>query len=441
VKNQPGAGHLVFLVVFGQALGVFSAGCSPPEGNKPIAKKNSEPGKPTPGEIFERRIRPIFKSPNPSSCTQCHLAGVDLKNYILPSPKKTFLSLRDQGLIDLDKPLNSKILRLIRMGEKDTKENALIHEKVRQREYEAFAAWIKASCADAALRAAPRLRPAERAGPPRPPEVIRHARRDRVLASFEKNVWAQRFRCLFCHSPGGGDNAKLVARHGPRVTWMKKEGAQATMKYLVGSKLIDTRRPDRSLLLRKSLMDGVKHGGGKKMLPGDLGYKAFRSWLEDYAATVRDQYTRAADLPKQVVGPRQFGSEIWFKLEKTPSPWGDRLLQVTVFAWDSQKRAWETNPMAISDRQVAGQLRLWQHNLILLADKDSKRAALWERNKPSLPRGRYLIKVHVDIRNRLRRDWKAKFGKDEFVGQIEMVTNWPEGYWKMTVLNPQRLRR
>ncbi len=45
-----------------------------------------------------------LQSPNPSSCAQCHLATVDLKNYILPSHEKTFLSLRDQGLIDMDNP-------------------------------------------------------------------------------------------------------------------------------------------------------------------------------------------------------------------------------------------------------------------------------------------------------------------------------------------------
>ena len=71
----------------------------------------------TPAQVFEKRILPILKSPNPSSCTLCHLAGVDLKNYILPSSDKTFLSLRDQGLIDLDHPENSKILHLIHMGE------------------------------------------------------------------------------------------------------------------------------------------------------------------------------------------------------------------------------------------------------------------------------------------------------------------------------------
>ena len=49
----------------------------------------------TPAEVFEKRISPIFKSPNPSSCVQCHLAGVDLKDYILPDAEQTFRSLRD----------------------------------------------------------------------------------------------------------------------------------------------------------------------------------------------------------------------------------------------------------------------------------------------------------------------------------------------------------
>src|ERR1700730_15140291 len=98
---------------------------------------------PTPGEVFEKRLLPIFKSPNPSSCVQCHLAGVDLKGYILPDHEKTFRSLRDQGLIDLDSPEKSKILNLIQMGEKDRRAAGLIHAKTRKAEYEAFAAWIK----------------------------------------------------------------------------------------------------------------------------------------------------------------------------------------------------------------------------------------------------------------------------------------------------------
>jgi hypothetical protein len=61
-------------------------------------------------ELFNQRILPIFRSPNPSSCVQCHLSSVDLKQYILPSSDATFVSLRDQGLIDLQHPAQSKIL-------------------------------------------------------------------------------------------------------------------------------------------------------------------------------------------------------------------------------------------------------------------------------------------------------------------------------------------
>ena len=92
---------------------------------------------PTPAEVFEKRIAPIFKSPNPSSCVQCHLAGVDLKDYILPDAEKTFRSLRDQGLIDLAAPEKSKIVKLIDMGgAADAKPNA-VHAKTRKMERDA----------------------------------------------------------------------------------------------------------------------------------------------------------------------------------------------------------------------------------------------------------------------------------------------------------------
>ena len=108
-------------------------------------------------EVFEKRIVPIFKSPNPSSCMQCHLVGVDLKDYILPDAEKTFRSLRDQGLIDLDAPEKSKIVKLIDMGGPASKAPNAIHAKVRTAEREAFLAWITACAADPKLKATPKL--------------------------------------------------------------------------------------------------------------------------------------------------------------------------------------------------------------------------------------------------------------------------------------------
>ncbi len=43
--------------------------------------------------IFEKRILPIFQSAKPSSCAECHLSGVDLKEYIRPTQQQTFASL------------------------------------------------------------------------------------------------------------------------------------------------------------------------------------------------------------------------------------------------------------------------------------------------------------------------------------------------------------
>lgn len=395
----------------------------------------------TPEQVFEKRILPIFKSPNPSSCTQCHLSGVDLKNYILPSSEKTFLSLRDQGLVDLRKPEDSKILRLINRSEADKGGANLIHEKTRRAEYEAFAAWLKACAADPKLRDAPKLDAKDLAKPEKPVEVIRYTRKDRLLDSFEQNVWAMRFRCMSCHIEGTPENDKLKKEHGARVAWIKKGGAEATMNYLVNeTKLLDAAAPEKSLLLLKPL-GAVKHGGGKKFLPGDQGYQAFRTWIEDYAAIKKGVYTRADELPKPATKLVRFGSDIWLKLAETPPEWGDKLLQVSVYAWDAEKMAWATEPSAQSDRGVWGGGKLWQHNLTLLTAKDSELARQWQQGKPALPAGKYLVKVYVDTDGRLAKDWKAALGEDEYAGQLEFEARWAEGYNRMTVLDARRVKK
>ena len=60
-------------------------------------------------------------------------------------------------------------------------------------------------------------------------EVIRHARKDRLLESFTNSIWAMRFRCLSCHNEGTQENIKLVKEHGERVAWFKAEGPEATL--------------------------------------------------------------------------------------------------------------------------------------------------------------------------------------------------------------------
>jgi hypothetical protein len=394
---------------------------------------------PSPEKVFEQRIAPIFKSPDPSSCARCHLASVDLKDYILPSARDTFLALRGQGLIDLEKPEASKILTLINRGADDPNAAGLISAKQQKAEYEAFAAWIKACAADPNLRNAPKPEKAP-ALSTKPVEVVRHARKDRLAGSFASNVWSVRFRCMNCHTEGTPQNDKLVKEHGQRVAWFKKGGPEATMDYLLASKLIDYENPEKSLLLTKPLNE-VKHGGGIKFVVGDQGYRAFRAWIEDAVAIKTGKYGKAEDLPPAEKAPKQFGSDAWLKLEKTPDAWGDHLLQADVYAWDAKAGAWEKEPVATSDRVVWGKGKLWQHTITLLAAPGSERAKAWATGKASLPPGKYLVKVYVDSADRAKKDWKASRGPDEFVGQAEFQARWAEGYGAMTVVDASRVRK
>ncbi len=393
---------------------------------------------PTPAEVFEKRIVPIFKSPNPSSCVQCHLAGVDLKDYILPDADKTFRSLRDQGLIDLAAPEKSKIVKLIDMGGGAKGPNA-VNAKLRVAEREAFVAWIRACAADPKLKSTPKLDETERAEPARPVEVIRHARKDRVLESFEKNVWAWRFRCMNCHTEGTPQNDKYRTEYGDRVAWVNKDGPAATLDYLIASKLIDPAKPEQSLLLRKPL--GEKHEGGLKFVVGDDAYKGFRTWIEDVAAIRGDKYAAAKDLPPGDAGPERFGTDLWLKLTNCPPAWGDKFLQVRVFAWDDKKKAWGDAPVAVSDRVVSGKAKLWQHNLTLLAAKESDRAKAWRAGKPSLPEGKYLLRVYLDDDGKLAKDWKAVLGDEDFGGQVEFAAKWRAGYGAMTAVDAAKVRK
>jgi len=198
--------------------------------------------------------------------------------------------------------------------------------------------------------------------------------------------------------------------------------------------------PEKSLLLRKPLNE-VKHGGGIKFVKGDQGYRAMRAFLEDYARIVKDGYPDAKSLPKKEARPAQFGTDVWLKLADTPPAWGDKLLQVSVYAWDESKKDWEAEPVATSDRVVWGKGKLWQHNLTLLAARGSDRAKAWAKGKPSLPRGRYLVKVHVDADGKLKKDWKAGLGEADYAGQAEVTSAWPEGYGRMTAVDAAKVTK
>jgi hypothetical protein len=423
--------------------------------------------------LFEQRIMPIFRSPQPSSCVQCHLASVDLKNYILPSAEKTFVSLRDQGLVDLSDPEKSKILTLIQMGEKDLDRGAkLIHAKTRQAEYEAFLAWIKACSADQRLRELPRLSTGDLAKPEKPDAVIRHNRKDRLLDSFVRNVWSQRMRCFPCHTPFELDatsqqhpkaretHRQFEEQFGQRMNFFK-ETPEATLRQLVVSSkrpakghlpVINVEDPAKSLLVLKPLSkvpekdasgqfekpsyaEPVTHGGGRKMFPDDHTYKSFLAWLQDYARVVGDEYSSAGDLPLDNWYPtRQV-----LRLSDAPENWPPlTAVQLFVHAWNSDKAAWEPQPIAFTQGPVTPR-HLVNGTLFLLAEKIQP-AQLDPENAVLSP-GKYLIKVYVDMQHRLAADPTVLLSESDFVGHAQIEAQWKEGFQQAEMLSATRLEK
>src|SRR5438552_18463762 len=64
-------------------------------------------------DVFTRRILPLAKADKPSSCVECHVAGVDLSQYIRGDAASTFTALRSAGLVNAVQPEKSKLLEFI----------------------------------------------------------------------------------------------------------------------------------------------------------------------------------------------------------------------------------------------------------------------------------------------------------------------------------------
>ena len=68
----------------------------------------------------------------------------------------------------------------------------------------------------------------------------------------------------------------------------------------------------------------------------------------------------------------------------------------------------------------------------MAAPRGSKWAKEIESQK--LPPGRYLAKLYIDQTGKLEKDFTAKLGEDDFVGQVEIESQWRAGYGRMTVV-------
>ncbi len=352
---------------------------------------------------------------------------MDLKDYVRATEAETFAALRDGGMIDLKQPAESHLLKLIQMSRPKT---TLVTQNARTAEYETFRDWIASAASDPKLAALPKA--ARPAGPLVPNAVVRHSRIDNVLASFERNVWSQQGRCMGCHTPGTPENNEHVKKYGERVKWFVSGSSEATMQRLIAQNLINVEKPEESLLLLKPL-NKVQHGGGVKFVYGDAGYKQFRAWIEDYAASVKGAYRAVKDLPPPPKVALVY-TDCILTTNETPEAWGDKLLRVDANAWDAAKGGWSANPVATGDRQVWGKNRttnMWMW-LTPPIGGDAEKAA---RRNPRLAPGKYLLKYYCDTSGKLNQDFRKPTDSPEFYqGEQEITSDWRTGWGEKTTV-------
>ena len=317
----------------------------------------------TPAEIYQRRVVPLLQSSKASSCSECHLQGVKLEDFLSTDPKSSFASLRSLGWIDVDHPSESKLLQFI--AKKPDKSSDLM-DRVRQSELEAIGQWIHAAVRDpdSLNTPLPKLNDLKL-----DETLIRHTRTDRVLTRFVDVVWSQLERCANCHSPDR--NAKQVEKNGSQMSWIVPNSPTETLQLLTERKLIDMETPKASLLKTKALGQN-NHGGGVKFPSEGQTDREWGRFLEDYAAVKGGHYKTSADLPK-FDSIRTWRTGLHLRINELPQlPAG----QYAVILMHRIKEAGivDEEPIAMAEGRVSKDGKSWSSTLMILQPSQQRQS-------------------------------------------------------------------
>lgn len=335
----------------------------------------------TPAEIYQRRVVPLLQSSKASSCSECHLHGVKLDDFLTTDPKKSFASLRTRGWIDIDHPSESKLLQFI--SKKPEKTNDLM-DQVRKSEFEAISQWIHASVRDpdSLNTPLPKLNDLKL-----DETLIRHARKDQVLNRFVDVVWSQLERCANCHAPDR--NAKQVEKNGPHMSWIVPNSPGETLQLLVERKLIDLEKPNASLLKTKALGQD-QHGGGVKFPVDGQTDREWGRFLEDYAAIQDDRYKTSKDLPS-VEAIRTWRTGLHLRIKELPQLPVGQYAVILMHRINSDGSIAE-EAAALGEGRVAKDGSSWSSSLMILATSTKRQPITALEWSDLLPEGKYQLR-------------------------------------------------
>ena len=335
----------------------------------------------SPSEIYQKRVVPLLQSSKASSCSECHLQGLNLQEFLTLDPKASFASLRARGWIDTRHPSKSKILQFIA---KAPANSTVLMDQVRKSELEGISEWICASVQDP-----------ESLDTPMPElkdlklddKLLRHARKDQVLSRFIDIVWSQFERCANCHSPDR--NMRQVEKHGEQMSWIVPNSPSETLQLLEERKLINIETPMASLLKTKALGKD-DHGGGVKFPEDGHTDREWALFLTDYAAIKRFRYSNSNEIP-EFDPTRTWRTGLHLRIEELPNlPAG----QYAIVLMHRITAAGKVNeePTAIGEGRVSKDGASWGTSMKLIEPASMRRTHASVDWSSLLPDGRYQLR-------------------------------------------------
>jgi hypothetical protein len=243
----------------------------------------------SPGSLYEERIAPLLTTDRPDSCGACHASGVRLTDFVRGTECEAMACLKEQGLVRLDAPEESVLLRWIG---RVPPESPLIDADIVAEEQAAFLEWFEheaacgacqdVECPDEAVAGCAADEDVDGAfDPSTDPGDCEGETLERL---FRGSVFTWRTRCAPCHIDGAKSSAGA-----PRFFFELGDcnvASLGSLERILARGLIDVEQPLQSVLLLKPLAEedgGVPHGGHDKMTANnDRAYDGFVHFLSRY---------------------------------------------------------------------------------------------------------------------------------------------------------------
>ncbi len=225
---------------------------SPDAGAPPAECTNQELG-----QLYEHYVEPFVSGTVQSSCSQCHMTGVNISLYAQDTPCQTMACMVDSGVADLTNPADSRILEQILLGDPASSAFSV------QTEHAAILEWLQwaARCHSAVCGEIDNACDSGTGAPSTGRTPSGTCSEDELLQQYWDSVVVDRGRCISCHGRPDEDIAPnwLAGLH--EADWDNSEHrsiATTSMYAVITGHLIDKDEPLNSLLLTKPLQHGFR---------------------------------------------------------------------------------------------------------------------------------------------------------------------------------------